>query len=151
MHRTSLKRKTPLQAKASMKRQAMKRTSRSKTQKRKAQSDTRWRSEAYLAWVRSLPCCLCGGPGGVAHHFIGLGWGLSGMGLTAADSYAMPVDALCHSAVHTVAGVQALQPQWLRSTLERAVAEFPDEPELMRALVFVAERQSSEQAGLSSE
>lgn len=24
--------------------------------------------ERYLAWVRTLPCCCCGGPGGVAHH-----------------------------------------------------------------------------------
>lgn len=32
-----------------------------------------WRSERYLAWVRSLPCCMTGEEGCEAHHVIGLG------------------------------------------------------------------------------
>lgn len=136
MKRSPLKRKTPLTAKAGIQRQPMKRTSRRQTEARKAsRGDVRWRSAEYLAWIRSLPCSCCQGPGGDPHHLIGM-WGLSGAGLTAPDSYAMPLCRACHDAVHRSPEMQQAQPEWLRLTLERAVAAFPGESALHAALVY---------------
>ena len=100
MKRSPLKRKTPLTAKAGIQRQPMKRTSRRQTEARKArQGDVRWRSAEYLDWIRSLPCA----------------------GLTAPDSYAIPLCRACHNAVHRSPELQQAQSEWLRLTLERAV------------------------------
>jgi len=133
MKRTGqLNRKTPLSARKPMQRR------RKETSKR-AQRDTRWRSSEYLAWIRSLSCCRCGGPGGDPHHVIGLHWGLSGGGLTAPDNYAMPLCRECHRLVHADADEHRYQPNWLRSTIARGVRELGGEirTELVRAWEFI--------------
>jgi hypothetical protein len=132
-----LKRKTPLRAKAPMGRKLI------KQRRRKAQSakqkDCRWRSEQYLAFVRSLPCSMCGISGCDPHHVIGLGWGLSGVGLTAPDSFAMPLCREHHQAVHMRPILQYSQPQWLRTTLRAGLKQFTgaDAEALLHALAFM--------------
>jgi len=129
-----LKRKTPLRAKAPMARKSIKRKA-----KRKASTDKRWRSEQYLAFVRSLPCSMCGISGCDPHHVIGLGWGLSGVGLTAPDSFAMPLCREHHQAVHMHPILQYSQPQWLRTTLRAGLKQFTgaDAEALLHALAFM--------------
>jgi len=81
MKRSSeLRRKSPISAGSGLKRKPMK-----ARPKRKARTDKRWRSPDYLAWVRQRPCCFCALGPCDPHHVIGLGWGLSGMGLTAPE------------------------------------------------------------------
>ena len=127
MKRTGqLNRKTPLSARKPMQRR------RKETSKR-AQRDTRWRSPEYLAWIRTLPCCRCGGPGGDPHHVIGLNWGLSGMGTKAPDSYVMPACRACHQDIHRLPELQRYQPDWLRHTIARGVRRF--DGEIREALV----------------
>ena len=132
--KTMLKRKTPLRAKAPMARKPIKRKA-----KRKASTDKRWRSEQYLAFVRSLPCCNCQGIGRDPHHVIGLHWGLSGQGLTAPDSFAMSLCRECHDAVHRSPELQRMQPRWLRTTLRAGIAQFTGETreQLTHALAFL--------------
>lgn len=50
-------------------------------------------SKAHLAFVRSLPCCVCGGPA-EAHHLLRAGDGPKGMGRKNLDKFALP---LCFS------------------------------------------------------
>lgn len=129
-----LTRKTPLRAKQPMARKPIKRKA-----TRKQSTDKRWRSEAYLKWVRSLPCCDCGALNCDAHHVIGLKWGLSGMGLTAPDNYAMPLCRDCHTWMHNCPHLQQLQPRWLKATLRAGIAQFTgaDAEALLHALAFV--------------
>jgi hypothetical protein len=58
----------------------------------------RLESPAYLAWVASLPCCCCGGPGGDAHHPYAVGY--KGAGTKTADYWAIPLSRPCHDALH---------------------------------------------------
>lgn len=121
-----LKRKTPLRAKAPMARKPI------KPRRRKAQSarqkDVRFRSESYLAWVRTQPCVVCGATTGIAaHHMIGM-YQLSGMGLKAPDSFAMPAcDPFfgsfndCHQQIHSLKALRDQQPRFLITTLEAAI------------------------------
>lgn len=62
-----------------------------------------WKSEAYLKFVRSLPCCVTGRKGSdldpvVAHHLIGHGEGK--MGGKAHDLFTMPMLASEHQRFH---------------------------------------------------
>ncbi|WP_027697226.1 DUF968 domain-containing protein [Vibrio litoralis] len=62
-----------------------------------------WRSEKYLKFVRSLPCCATGRVGSdsdpvVAHHLIGHGEGK--MGGKAHDFFVMPMLASVHQEFH---------------------------------------------------
>lgn len=83
-----------------------------------------WRSEPYLRWVRSQPCVYCGrSPAGEAHHLIGVGSGLSGMGLTAPDQYVMPLCRRHHEQIHRDPDLLQHQWQWVAQTLARAVEE----------------------------
>jgi len=83
-----------------------------------------WRSEAYLRWVRQQPCCYCGrSPAGDAHHLIGLGAGVSGVGLTAPDHYAMALCRTHHEQVHGDPELQKMQWQWMAQTLASAIDE----------------------------
>jgi len=122
---SQIKRKTPLASKAPI---ARKREKRQPVQKgrRKAQKDHRFRSQAYLSFVRALPCSACStcSVPRDAHHVIGLGWGLSGMGLTAPDSFVMPLCRACHQDIHGSPELQRYQPGWLRHTIARGVREF---------------------------
>lgn len=138
MKRTELKRKAPLKAGAAPARKPMKRKA-----KRKKQG-CRWRSEAYLKFVRSLPCSACGTTQGViAHHMKGI-WHLSGERLKAPDSFCMPLcdgpgDA-CHRKVHNEAVYRDQQPDYLRRTLRAAFKAGFDTgtaDQLTHALAFV--------------
>lgn len=61
---------------------------------------TRFRSPEYLAWVAGQPCASCRSQIAVqAHHLKGRG-GLSGAGLKAPDSFAMPLCFECHERLH---------------------------------------------------
>ncbi|UQI42732.1 DUF968 domain-containing protein [Vreelandella venusta] len=137
-----LKRKTPLRAKAPMARKPLAKR-RKKAQSAK-QKDVRWRSEPYLAFVRSLPCCNCQGPGCDPHHVIGLHWGLSGQGLTAPDSFAMPLCRACHDEVHRSPELQRMQPHWLRQTLRAGLSQFTgaDAEQLLHALAFIEAKEA---------
>jgi len=150
MKRSPLKRKTPLAHGAPIKtRKPLSRTKpasvKHKPARRQRVSDKRWRSPEYLAWVRTLPCCHCGGPGGDAHHVIGLHWGLSGGGLTAPDNYAMPACRVCHQAIHQSPELQRWQPGWLRHVLALGVRQFDGEikARLVRAWEFIDEREAA--------
>jgi hypothetical protein len=130
-----LKRKSPLRAKTPMARKPMQ-----KKAKRKQSTDKRWRSEPYLKWVRSQPCCACATYGCDAHHVIGMHWNLSGMGLTAPDSFAMSLCRACHSLTHQNPKMQSMQPDWLRHTLRMGIQQFDDEA-LMHALAYMEARE----------
>lgn len=143
MKRSTLRRKTPLKAVPGPKRKPMKR----KVQKgcSKVQKDCRWRSPDYLAWVRSLPCCVCSIQGCDAHHVIGLGWGLSGMSLTAPDSYTMPLCRACHGEMHREPGWQQYQPKWIKQTIRFALqagVSAEAREELSHALAFVEAKEA---------
>lgn len=135
MKRSQLARKTPLTARKPMQKRRRKQSA--------AQKESRFRSPAYLAWLMRQPCCNCRQPSDDPHHVIGLGWNLSGMGLTAPDNYAVGLCRPCHDAVHRDPALQRLQPWWLIDTLNRGLDEFTEEPivgALCEALEFVAER-----------
>lgn len=58
--------------------------------------------EAYLEFVRSLPCCACGKPGpSHAHHETGAG---RGKGQKAPDNRTIPLCFQCHRDFHQVGG-----------------------------------------------
>ena len=61
------------------------------------------------------------------------------MGLTAPDSYAMPLCRYHHANVHRLPEMQREQPDWLRQTLRQGIAQFDGvtRDELTHALVFV--------------
>ena len=126
MKRAAMKRKTPLSHGSNLRRgEPLKRKSMNgPSQVRKASTDARYRSVPYVKWLRDQCCARCHGPGGDAHHVIGLVWGLSGVGLTAPDNFAMPLCRGCHTKVHASHDLQRQQPGWLLSTIERAIPLF---------------------------
>lgn len=143
MKRSALQRKTPLRNRAPMARKPMQKRRKAA---RKTSTGTRWRSERYLAFVRSLPCCVCDGRATDVHHVIGLHWGLSGMGTTAPDSFAMFACRECHQAIHASPEMQARQPGWLTDTINRGLDHFTDEPivgALADALEFIAAKEDA--------
>lgn len=134
MKHSQLARKTPLATRKPMKQR----------RKRKASTDARWRSPEYLDWVRNRPCVFCGLGPCDAHHVIGLGWDLSGMGLTAPDSFVMALCRYHHAEVHKQPGLQSQQPDWLRWTISQGIKEFSGEirEELIRAWKTIEEKES---------
>jgi hypothetical protein len=126
MKRAPIERRTPLRAKTPMNRKREKRQPVQKARRKNAES--RFRSERYLRFVRSLSCCVCGGPADSAHHVIGI-WYVGGMGLKAPDSLAMPVcdgPGGCHARIHADPLLQSMQPDWLIQTLTAGAREFPE-------------------------
>ncbi|SNY95544.1 DUF968 domain-containing protein [Halomonas sp. hl-4] len=140
MKRTPLARKSPLKTKTPMARKPIKRKA-----TRKQSTDKRWRSEQYLAFVRSLPCCMCMEKPCDAHHVIGLGWGLSGMGLTAPDSFAMPLCREHHAWMHQKPDTHGYQPIWLRRTLHAGLKQFTGDTadQLRKALAFIESKEAA--------
>lgn len=59
----------------------------------------RFESEAYLDFVRSRKCFLCGDPKSEPHHHRKLAHD-KGMALKPSDSYAVPVCRVCHDSLH---------------------------------------------------
>lgn len=84
------------------------------------------RNKAYLHYVGSLPCVVCGQePAGEAHHIIDAGYG--GMGTKASDAMCIPLCRVHHTELH--ADVKAFEDkfgsQWehVALTLHRAVTD----------------------------
>ncbi|TDX30777.1 uncharacterized protein DUF968 [Modicisalibacter xianhensis] len=139
MKRSQLARKTPLSAHKPMQK------ARRKPQKA-AQKDTRFRSQDYLAFVRTLPCCVCGGKANAAHHLKGI-WNASGAGLKAPDSLAMPVcdgpGDTCHRRIHSEAHLRWQQAIFLIETINAGLDKYPSGPihdALVEAQTFVVNK-----------
>jgi hypothetical protein len=54
----------------------------------------------HLANVRQLPCCVCGRSGGTMHPHHLLRTGEHGMGRKSSDRWCIPLDPVCHRALH---------------------------------------------------
>ena len=75
-----------------------------------------FRSKEYLAFVRTLPCSVCGTDQDiVAHHLIGVG-GMGGMGTKAPDNYAMPLCATDHHNLHQMQWQWDIQWEYIART-----------------------------------
>lgn len=79
-----------------------------------------FRSRPYLDYVKTLPCCHCGGPGRDPHHLMVKG--TSGMGMVASDIAAVPLCRSCHDMVQPHAKDYP-QLKWLIETLNRALLD----------------------------
>lgn len=67
----------------------------------KTKTTTRWRSDKYLEFVRSRPCCVTGSEVDVvAHHVRCFGHG--GVGLKPPDWMCVPLTAVEHAKLHHV-------------------------------------------------
>lgn len=122
MKRTPLTRKTPLRSKSGLRVGASKLRPRAKAKRAMGKAPARWRSPAYLAWLKGQPCCRCGAPADDPHHAIALD-NLSGTGLTAPDSWAMPVCRPCHDLIHRDPELWPLQALWVARTLTAAIQQ----------------------------
>lgn len=145
MRRSGLKRKTPLAARQPIRRRSPRK--REAGPKPRKQS-TVFRSPEYLRWVRSMPCCVCLCDATDAHHVIGLGWGLSGMGMTAPDSFVMPACRVCHGDIHRDPELQQHQPDWLLQIIAYGLRQFPTgdiNDALLQARTFVLSRREGAQ------
>ena len=78
------------------------------------------RCPKYLAWVRTLPCSLCGQEAHDAHHIKMMGVG--GMGQSAPDLTVMPLCRTCHQDVHK-GPANYPQAKWMIDTLKKAFYE----------------------------
>lgn len=144
-----LKRRTPLRAKTPLSaRKPMQKAK--KAPQKTVKNDARFRSPAYLAFVRSLPCCVCGSPANAAHHLKGI-WHASGAGLKAPDSLAMPVcdgpGDTCHRRIHNEPHLRWQQPIFLIDTINAGLGEFPEgsiHDALIQAREFVIEKMEVE-------
>ena len=81
-----------------------------------------YRDKNYLKWVRTLPCCVCGNSSNDAHHIIGRGH-LSGMGMTAPDTYVMPMCREHHTELHNTPEMWDNQWEWIARTLSKAISQ----------------------------
>ena len=82
-----------------------------------------YRNPKYLAFVRSLPCAMCGSMIDVqAHHIKSIG-NLSGVGLKANDQYTMSLCVDCHCRMHTTPELWPDQWEYVARALGRAVEE----------------------------
>jgi len=85
-----------------------------------------WQSRAYLDYVKSLPCAVCGAQGSDPHHLIGHGQGK--MGGKAHDLFALPLCRTHHDELHR-RGIPSWERQhgsqlgYLVATLDRAMKE----------------------------
>lgn len=115
----TLERRTPLKAKTGIQRTGPPR----KRSKHKVSKRGPWRNPQYLAFVRSLPCVVCGGPADSAHHIIGVG-GMGGTGTKAPDDMTMPVcdgPKGCHGLIHRTPSMWPEQWGWVRRTQQAGV------------------------------
>lgn len=114
MKRTALQRVKALQAKTQLRR-----TSALRARRRRKRRESAWRSPKYLAWVRSLPCVMCGRPADDAHHLVGIGH-FGGMGTKASDELTMPVCREHHDEIHRTSELWPEQEQWVARTQDLA-------------------------------
>jgi hypothetical protein len=115
----------------------MKRTAlRAKSLKRQRTKPGPWRSKVYLAWVRSLPCCITGTPFGVVVHHLLRGSDKCG-GRTASDWWAIPLCGQMHAELHADGNeTRFLEPWGIDGpALARALYEaYPDREQGCRVL-----------------
>lgn len=142
----TLTRKTPLKAKTPLRRTPMQKGRRKRS--KAVQKESRFRSPTYLAFVRQLPCCVCGAPADSAHHLTGM-FNVSGMGLKAPDSLAMPVcdgpGDTCHRRIHDDKFLRWQQPIFVVDTINLGLKRFTEgriHYALQEALEFVREKTS---------
>ena len=80
-----------------------------------------FRSKKYLAFVRTLPCSICGTDQDVvAHHLIGVG-GMGGMGTKAPDNYTLPLCVQDHFKIHQEPELWQHQWEWIARTQARCI------------------------------
>lgn len=145
MKRTGLRRKTALTARQPMRRKSPRKREAS-PKPRKA--DPRFRSDEYLSFVRSLPCCVCQKPANAAHHLKGI-WHASGASLKAPDSLAMPVcdgplSNGCHARIHSESTLRWMQPIFLIETINAGLERYTEgkiHDALIEARDFVISKQ----------
>lgn len=89
--------------------------------KRKPRKPRAGDDRAYLQWVKTQPCALCGMPADDAHHIIGMGFG--GMGMTAPDLLTIPVCRADHGRIHADPELWQRQPLWVLRTQAKAIQE----------------------------
>ena len=58
-----------------------------------------YRSKKYREWIKALPCCVTGNQADDPHHISG--FGLSGMGMTPSDYFAIPLCRRLHTDLHS--------------------------------------------------
>ena len=61
--------------------------------------DKPFRSEKYLKWIRSLPCCVTGATENVVAHHI-TNTGRKGTGTKTNDYYCIPLEQISHQMLH---------------------------------------------------
>ncbi len=76
-----------------------------------------YRSEAYKAFIRKHPCCMCSGLNAEAHHEA-LNQG--GMGIKAPDSHCVPLCRDCH-ALHDHIGTKTF---WRRTDIKMLIIRY---------------------------
>lgn len=81
-----------------------------------------FRSRRYLDWVKAQDCVMCGAPADDPHHIKGVGH-MSGAGMTAPDSMAMPVCRPCHDEILRTPELWAQQWEWVAKTLDKALSD----------------------------
>lgn len=69
------------------------------TEGQEASETVMYRSPAYLAYIRSKPCVVCGNPETIAHHEP---MKQGGRGIKAPDTYCIPLCVRCHNDRHTI-------------------------------------------------
>lgn len=117
-----LKRNKPLKAKKSLKRKSGLKVKSAGKQNSMAGPNARWRSRAYLDWVKAQQCVMCEKPADDPHHIKHVGH-FSGAGLTAPDFMAIPVCRTHHYEIHARPELWPLQYQWVLETLDKAFRE----------------------------
>ena len=82
-----------------------------------------YRNPKYLAFVRTLPCSMCGSTHGIrAHHLRGVGH-MSGVGMKAPDWATCPLDDDCHEKMQTTPELWPDQWEFISRTLGKAVEQ----------------------------
>jgi hypothetical protein len=112
----TLERRTRLQTRQGLQRTGPPR----KRSQRKASKRGPWRNSQYLAFVRTLPCCVCGGPADDAHHIVGVGQ-RGGTGTKPGDEDVMPVCRRDHDLIHCTPSMWPDQWAWVRRTQQAGV------------------------------
>lgn len=82
----------------------------------------RYRNRKYIDWIKTQPCCMCMVLGVDPHHLKGVGH-MSGTGLTAPDTFAMPLCRPHHDEMHASPELWPDQWEYIARTLARAVEE----------------------------
>lgn len=96
--------------------------------------------EAYLRWVRTLPCCSCcaAAPSQAHHHHL-LGAGLA---KRSPDRMAMPLCTECHHDIHSLAGrFKGWKRDELKAWMDKQVATLRIRTDMAAGVIKYAQRQ----------